>query len=898
MPATVQKCFDQFLQNARIRSEETMQKWEKERTSLGSNLDNFYEQECLKVHPELPEHVLEILRKLHSTAKNSIEAMFHAFSASQHEDAKYFGIRLKKTQMDVMSIHEHELQQNKEEINMARAALKDFKTHVHKQVNNRSDRATRDNRQRRSDTPGSGGLHFESAQIRSRKKSPRTPVFLQSRPTKATAKGTAMRQNQKLEPIVEPATRNVPTRSPGRSPVRSVLSGHSAHTSPEASPPVRDPSTSRRSQSPKSDHSQFEEFKDGKFEELHDAMRDSIEFASELNQEYEDNLVMVDTDRPSLENMYDDEDEWQDDEEYVPRRTFDELSAKNSRLVEENRDLDEANADLREKNDKFQGMINGLTYMNGELEREIGELRLCSPDRGLPADDTNQTGMQTWDGAGQGLDVQGLDGQGLDGQGLSIPSSPDETEQREVPAMLNTPSTVGKVKSPSSVLPSPSPYDNISTGTSKLTSPVSPSSSDTTSSDGSIQGTPTKASAPTPGSLHRFNSSDMGSTVDPSQYPDSMSTVVARLRAAITRCNIEIQTCQKDMKTSQGHQTSSKSMFERWQNAARKHRHDFLETVMYFESVKTKPAPSKDDFRAGSSSFGGSTRSFGSSPPPSSMGNSFESEFVGGSQWDEPERASPQSGNAPELAGPKGKPDEPERVQASSPMEGSSDKKGSTQESSSSFSGDGSKKNQSEPKPQTQPQDSQDSQESSSPRTGTRGTKPSAPRGQKKPKTLLGRLFWGLPFIQERVMDPLLAAMFPVLVPYYSRFDRWMGRQVRNRLPSYAIATMLTIGLLCLYIKTYSVYLVLLRERNMWLEANRIAPILMLKRAAMSSEISVWGLREEQGLIRSVDHFMEFMCWSLGITALKNWILNECVVWPYLADLGGPAEQGNFLEDR
>ncbi|KAG8359785.1 hypothetical protein FVEN_g2637 [Fusarium venenatum] len=864
MPATADECFGQFLQNAKTRSEETTQKWEKKKTSLDSSFDNFYEQECLKMHPDLPEQALTVLRMLHSKAKDSIEAMFHTCSASQHEDAKYFGARLRKTQLDVMKVHEHKLQISKEETNMVKVALKNFQDKVQKRMNDQSDmmsgstQTKRGTQERRSVNPGSGGLTFEAAKRRSKKtKSPRTPVFLTSSPSKAAPK----RQNQKLEPIVEPATRNVAARSYAISPARNFFREQSAHPSPEASPPARDPSASRKSRSPKSNQSHYEAFKDGKFDDLHPMMRGSIETASELNQEYEDNLVMVnDTDLSGLENMNDDEDEWQD-EDYVPRRSFDELSARNSRLVDENRDLDETNEDLREKNDKFQEMVNELTNAKEGLEREIGELHLSlAPDRGLPAD-TNQTDVTTWASAGPDLD---------------IPSSPEETEQREVPAMLDTPPTAGKVKSSLSVPPSPSSHHNVPTGTSKLTSPVSPGPSDTVSSNGSIQGTPTKASAPIPGPLYRFNTSTMGS----SQYPDSMSGIVALLRAAVARCNSELQMCQKEMKTSLGHETSSKFVLECWQNATKKHRHDFHQTVMYFESVKTKPPPSKHNSRAGSSSFGGPTRSFGSSPPSSSMGNSFESDFVGGSQWDAPERVSPEYGNAPEPAGPKGKPHEPERVQESSPMEGSSDKKGSTQEGSFSSSGDGSKKSQSEPKPQTQPQDSQDSQESSGLRARTRGFEASA----FFQYWLIVFFYWGLPFIKKRGTDSSLAAIFPVLTFYCLRFDRWMDRQVGKRLPSYAslinaaIAMILTIVFFCLYVKTYNVYLVLLRERNMWLEANRMASTLMLKRAAMSSKVSVWGLSEEQGLIRGVGNFVEFMCWSLGITTLKDWILEECVV--------------------
>ncbi|XEV04059.1 hypothetical protein FSHL1_009346 [Fusarium sambucinum] len=873
MPATAEECFGRFLQDAKTRSEETTQKWEEKKTSLDSNFDNFYKQECLKMHPDLPKQALAVLRMLHSKAKDSIEAMLHTCRASQHEDVKHFGICLMKTQVDVMNSHEHDLQISKEETSMAKAALKNFQDKVQKRMNDQpgSTRTRRGSRERRrSGNPGSGGISFEAARRRSKKtRSPRTPVFSTYGPDNATPK----RQNQKLEPIVEPATRNIATRSHARSPARNVSREQSAHPSPEASPPARDPSTSRKPRSPKSNISYYEAFKDGKLDDIHPMMKGLFETASELNQECEDNLVMVnDADLSGLENMDDDGEEWQDDEDYVPRHIFDELSARNSRLVEENRDLDEVNEDLREKNDKFQEMVNGLTNAKEGLEREIGELHLSlAPDRRLPAD-TNQTDVTTWASAGPDLD---------------IPPSPEQTEQREVPAMPDTPPTAGKVKSPLSEPPSPSLHHNVSTGMSKLTSPVSPGPSDTGSSNGSIQGTPTKASAPIPRPLYRFNTSNMGS----SQYPNTMSGIVALLHAAVARCNSELQMCQKEMKTSLGHETSSKFVLECWQDATKKHHHDFHQTVMYFESVKTKPPPSKDNSRTGSSSFGGSSRSFGSSPPSSSMGNSFESDFVGGPQWDAPERVSPEYGNAPEPAGPKGKPHEPERVQESSPMEGSSDKKGSTQEGSFSSSGDRSKKSQSEPKPQTQPQDSQDSQESSGPRTRTRGFEASAIFQY----WLLVFFYWGLPFIKKWGMDSSLAAIFPALTSYYLRFDRWMGRQVRKRLPSdaslfnLAIAMILTIGFLCLYVKTYNVYLVLLRERNMWLEANRMASTLMLKRAAMSSKVSVWGLSDEQGLIRGVGNFVEFMCWSLGITTLKNWILEEIGIHKVkVALFGGP----------
>ncbi|RGP67864.1 hypothetical protein FSPOR_5699 [Fusarium sporotrichioides] len=908
--AAVQEHFGNFLHDAKSRSEKTMQSWDKEKTSLVSILDNFYEHECLKVHPDHLE-TLKVLTRFHAKAKDCVEAIFNTCSASQRKDADDFGIGLMQLASSVKQTRDDELQRLEIEARTSKDTLEQFQAMVETREadSRRSIEATRNWKQREDSSPVSAGLGFERAHYDGKKKDPFT-----------TSK--AKRRERILKAAVSPVSRNAPARSPMRSPTRGIPRSRPARTPspPKISPTVRDPSTPRKSRASESMQSHDEVFESERLENIHPMMGESIRAASELNQEYEDSLVVINDDElPGWENGNDDDEEhWQgkfhtlcsepeakktlaDEEDPAQRHALNELSARNSRLVEQNSDLSTANEDLREENDKFQEMIGVLTNSNNELKRENEELRTRPGYQGLPVDDTYQAGVGVLDSLNPDLEITDL----------AIPDSPAEPEQHEKPA-----------------------------------SPVSPGPSDTVSSQASIRGTanksttaPTKASEPVPGSLHRFGTSDMASPDDVSPYPDSMSSmsgIVECLRQAVVRCNNDIQRCQKDMKTSLGRETSSKFLLECWENATKKHRHDFQQTIKYFQATKSKPPPSRDDFHAGSSSLGGSPRSagsprwasqqkyqpqrkgwnhvassrmsdtsdetqftrFGGSPPSSSMVSSFDSDFVGGSRWDPPAHVSPKSGSTPGLAGSKEKPHEPERVQESSPVEGSSDKKSSTQEGGPSTSGDGLKKNQSEPEPQPRPQNSQ---ESSGLRTDTRGTESSDSDNVKHKKKRKRVSFMDLILS----FNPLLVAIVFYHGLLVSQIDSWIDRWVRRPWRRYniaiAIPIILTTVFLCLYTNTYSIYLVVQRERNMWREANNMAKSLMLKRTAMPSTVSLWGLSEEQGLVKQgVGDFVEFMCWSLGITALKNsagvWMLNQwavvCGFFSFVFSHGKVASEG------
>jgi hypothetical protein len=76
------------------------------------------------------------------------------------------------------------------------------------------------------------------------------------------------------------------------------------------------------------------------------------------------------------------------------------------------------------------------------------------------------------------------------------------------------------------------------------------------------------------------------------------------------------------------------------------------------------------------------------------------------------------------------------------------------------------------------------------------------------------------------------------------------------------------------YIELCRVRLALQGEWAMWLDANGLARELILRRiATQPSRWSLWGFGEEQGLgWQSVGDFVEFACWALGFSTLKEFV--------------------------
>ncbi|EKJ69638.1 hypothetical protein NXS19_005242 [Fusarium pseudograminearum] len=869
MTAAVEKHFSVFLDNAKLRSGQTVQSWEQEKTSLVLDFDTFYKHECSSLPSDLPEQALTVLKRLHARAKEGIEAMFNTCKASQRKDADDFGTGLTKLASTVKKTSDKEILRLEDEAHKSRLAVESFKRQIKSRLNDsrepESVEVVEDRREKRAATPISGGMGFDIAHRRATGRGPRTP----SSQTRAQ-RILAQRQAPTL-PVVLPVSRNVPARSPTRVPARSVVQGASyrAPSPATVSPAMRTTSTARKSQAPKG--MQSEELGD-----IHPIMEETMRLGSAISQEYEDNLHMLDEEQSEWENMDEiDEVLWQSSEDSPQDDSFEDLSARNSRLSREKSRLNKEIASLHEENEKFQEIIEELKGSNEMLTRENEDLRMYTGNQGQPAGNANQIGID---------------------EDLDFPTS-----LPRVPTIPHTPTTAGI---PGSPLSTPRAH-NISTDTSKMNSPLTPLPLARAATNDSIRsdwGKPIGTHFP--GSLHRSDTSDMASPDDVGPYTGTMSDVMALLRSAVVRCNKDIQTCHKEKKTSPGHETPTNFLFESWEDSARRNRHDFRQTISYFQTISGKSS-SKSRSHASSSSLGGSPRSVGSSFTATNTFKSFGGDFAEGVGWDSPAFVPPKSGNAPGLTNPEGKLHEPKTAQESPPMEGSVDKKGSTQGGSSSTSGGSSKKSQSNPKGQPQ-----NSQKSSGSRTGTGGTKSSIAHGEKRGddddddnddivRSLTHPM---LEKYRHTGMHPLFVAIILYLAVRWSSFKFWVDQRVRRPMREYitrklpsrfsslstaiAMIMLLITGFFYLYFKTYLVYLVVQKERQMWRDGNNVAMRLELKRAGKPSGVSLWGLSEEQGLVRqSVGDFVEFICWSLGFTALKNsvsvWALN---MWAVVSD--------------
>ncbi|QPC69765.1 hypothetical protein HYE68_000517 [Fusarium pseudograminearum] len=852
MTAVVEKHFSGFLDHVKLRSGKTVQSWEQEKTSLVLDFDTFYKHECSNLPSDLPEQALTVLKRLHARAKDGIEAMFNTCKASQRKDADDFGTGLTKLASTVKETSDKEILRLENEVQKSRLTVESFKRQIKSRLNDsrepESVEVVEDRREKRAATPISGGMGFDIAHRRATGRGPRTPSS-QTRAQRILAQRQASTLPPISSPVVSPVSRNVPARSPTRVHARSVVRGASyrAPSPATVSPAMRTTSTARKSQAPKG--MQSEELGD-----IHPIMEDTMRLGSAISQEYEDNLHMLDEEQSEWENMDEiDEVLWQSSEDSPQDDSFEDLSARNSRLSREKSRLNKEIASLHEENEKIQEIIKELKGSNEMLTRENEDLRMYTGNQGQPAENANQIGID---------------------EDLDFPTS-----LPRVPTIPHTPTTAGI---PGSPLSTPRAH-NISTDTSKMNSPLTPLPLARASTNDSIRsdwGKPIGTHFP--GSLHRSDTSDMASPDDVGPYTGTMSDVMALLRSAVVRCNKDIQTCHKEKKTSPGHETPTNFLFESWEDSARRNRHDFRQTISYFQTISGKSS-SKSRSHASSSSLGGSSRPAGSSFTATNTFKSFDGDFAEGAGWNSPAFVPPKSGNAPGLTNPEGKLHKPKTAQESPPMEGSVDKKGSTR-------GGSSKKSQSNPKRQPQ-----NSQKSSGSRTGTEGTKSSIAHGKKRDdddddddddivRILTHPMLEKYRHIR---MHPLLMAIILYLAVHWSSFKFWVDRRVRRpvreyitrKLPSrfssrstaIAMTMLLITGFFYLYFKTYLVYLVVQKERQMWRDGNNVAMRLELKRAGKPSGVSLWGLSEEQGLVRqSVDDFVEFICWSLGFTALKN----------------------------
>ncbi|QPC58375.1 hypothetical protein HYE67_000606 [Fusarium culmorum] len=883
MTAVVEKHFSGFLANAKSRSGKTVQSWEQEKTSLVLKFDDFYKHECSNLPSDLPEQALTVLKRLHAKAKDGIEAMFNTCKASQRKDADDFGTGLTKLASTVKKASDKEILRLEDEVHKSRLAVESFKRQIKSRLSDsrepESVEVVEDRRETRTATPISGGMGFDVAHRRATERGPRTPSS-QTRAQRNLAQRQAPTLPPISSPVVSPVSRNVPARSPTRVPARSVVQGVSyrAPSPATVSPAMRTTSTARKSQASKS--IQSEELGD-----IHPIMEETMRLGSAISQEYEDNLHMLDEEQSEWENMDEiDEVIWQSEfdglynepdansalagsEDSPQDDSFEDLSARNSRLARKRSRLNKEIAGLHEKNEKFQEIIDELKGSNEMLTRENEDLRMYTGNQGQTAENANQIGID---------------------EDLDFPTS-----LPRVPTIPHTPTTAGMPGSPLST-----PRAHISTDTSKINSPLTPVPLARASTNDSIRsdwGKPIGTHFP--GSLHRSDTSDMASPDDVGPYTGTMSDVMALLRSAVVRCNKDIQTCHKEKKTLPGHENSTYFLFESWEDSARRNRHDFRQTISYFQTISGKSS-SKSRSHASSSSLGGSPRSVGSSSTATNTFKSFDGGFAEGAGWNSPAFVPPKSGNAPGLTNPEGKLHKSKTAQESPPMEGSVDKKGSTRGGSSSTRGGSSKKSQSNPKRQPQ-----NSQKSSGSRTGTGGTKSSMAHGEKRgdddddddDKIVRILTHPMLEKYRHIGMHPLFVAIILYLAVHWSSFKFWVDRQVRRpvreyitrKLPSkfssrstaIAMIMLLITGFFYLYFKTYLVYLVVQKERAMWRDGNNVAMRLELKRTGKPSGVSLWGLSEEQGLVRqSVGDFVEFICWSLGFTALKNsvsvWALN------------------------
>uniref|UniRef100_A0A098DD51 Uncharacterized protein n=1 Tax=Gibberella zeae (strain ATCC MYA-4620 / CBS 123657 / FGSC 9075 / NRRL 31084 / PH-1) TaxID=229533 RepID=A0A098DD51_GIBZE len=866
MTAVVEKHFSGFLANAKSRSGKTVQSWEQEKTSLVLKFDDFYKHECSNLPSDLPEQALTVLKRLHAKAKDGIEAMFNTCKASQRKDADDFGTGLTKLASTVKKASDKEILRLEDEVHKSKLAVESFKRQIKSRLNDsrepESVEVVEDRRETRTATPISGGMGFDVAHRRATERGPRTPSS-QTRAQRNLAQRQAPTLPPISSPVVSPVSRNVPARSPTRVPARSVVQGVSYRAPSPATvlPAMRTTSTARKSQASKS--IQPEELGD-----IHPIMEETMRLGSAISQEYEDNLHMLGEEQSEWENMDEiDEVLWQSSEDSPQDDSFEDISARNSRLARERSRLNKEIACLHEENEKFQEIIDELKGSNEMLTRENEDLRMYTGNQGQTAKSANQIGID---------------------EDLDFPTS-----LPRVPTIPHTPTTAGM---PGSPLSTPRAH-NISADTSKINSPLTPvplaraSTNDSIRSDwGKPIGTHFSES------LHRSDTSDMASPDDVGPYTGTMSDVMALLRSAIVRCNKDIQTCHKEKKTSPGHETSTYFLFESWEDSARRNRHDFRQTISYFQTISGKSS-SKSRSHASSSSLRGSPRSVGSSFTATNTFKSFDSGFAEGAGWNSPAFVPPKSGNAPGLTNPEGKLHKSKTAQESPPMEGSVDKKGSTRGGSFSTRGGSSKKSQSNPKRQPQ-----NSQKSSGSRTGTRGTKSSMAHGEKRgddddDDDNIVRILTH-PMLEKYRhigMHSLFVAIILYFAVHWSSFKFWVDRRVRRpvreyitrKLPSrfssrstaIAMIMLLITGFFYLYFKTYLVYLVVQKERAMWRDGNNVAMRLELKRTGKPSGVSLWGLSEEQGLVRqSVGDFVEFICWSLGFTALKNsvsvWALN------------------------
>ncbi|KAL4723978.1 hypothetical protein ACLX1H_008582 [Fusarium chlamydosporum] len=491
-------------------------------------------------------------------------------------------------------------------------------------------------------SPGSGGLGFEKAHLA--QKDSRTSSSRASVRNDSVTKST---------PYLPSAAPSLPRVASDRSPVRGLLPGSPTRSTSRASGMAPPPNTSHRRslssmrrvdnddadendknkdaktkgddiarnsysekpqlQAPDSTKARYQESGNADFGNLHPMMQDLFSIASELSHDYQEKLKTIDYEdffgweTDEGEESLDDEDETEQPGEIPPRRNEpdtkrDSAGTKGeSYLRKENQVLREENQVLRARNDEIEKMTEKLEKEKHGLERENKELIEWLHQQGEP-------------GAG-GIGANVL-------PELQTPSSARKTGRHEARSIPDTPLTARITDTPPQLPGVPS----------EQSSPASTSRGANTHDaqlqeffDGSLK-----------------DPSDAASTNSASQYSDTREEVLINLRAAVQRCNAEIQDCEKNACSPSGIRISLTQIFNHFRDTTTRHRLDFYRTIMYLGGNPYDASPRKvrgaTRFTSDASSKGSDLSAsnhmsdtseesqssrLGSSPPGSSMTGSI-----------------------------------------------------------------------------------------------------------------------------------------------------------------------------------------------------------------------------------------------------------------------------------
>ncbi|KAM0252611.1 hypothetical protein ACHAP5_000901 [Fusarium lateritium] len=325
--------FQSFAHLVETLPDKNIPDWEREKSRLVDDIENFYQQKCLNVNNELPETVPAQLEEYRALVKKSFEDFLSTICTTYRQDFKDIHHAASRLAKQVQA----KLRLKDENLEIAKLELRILHDNHAQSSNGPGAAGNREGMTRtNASSPLSDGSPFEGALERSmqrrkeenRVKPPRTPStnWNPQNPARSESPtpGASMtntrplRSNGSSSRFQEsPNSRSIPNSPSLVSSWFSAKSSQQKNMSPAAS---RQVSAGRGDTSDRHLLNQEDVPKNKQFEDIHPMMKDLFQHGSILNLEYEEGLTTIDPEEPGWASEDEDregeekEEEWGEDQ--------------------------------------------------------------------------------------------------------------------------------------------------------------------------------------------------------------------------------------------------------------------------------------------------------------------------------------------------------------------------------------------------------------------------------------------------------------------------------------------------------------------------------------------------------------------------------------------------------